>query len=564
MTPGSHPLGDAVQLKNFQTITPVTLALLILLLSLSGCAKQRPEAANLYVAASQNSESLPLYGVFELTLKHNGVYGNKFFEPKVEVVFTAPHGEQTLIQGFYYGGDLWKVRFRPNEVGRWNYEYTMTGRNGFSQRNSGWFAATPSDARGPVIRNPNNRYQWTFANGSPYFPLGLQDCVTAHGSQLGGEMIDGGTRSEGGRKILMAEYFALYGSAGFNLYRFSQKNCSFPLFDDLDHYREAEAQATDELLSLAREHGFRVMFGFFGYYDSSPSRPVRAILRTLQLRTGLFAPNEKQKRFIDYCIARWGVYADYWELLNERKASDEWTTAMADYVHAHDPYRRPVSTSWEKPQLPAIDIDAPHWYESENELQSDLRVQEHATRWKQAGKPVIVGEQGNSGMNWDPTSGVRMRIRSWTALFEEITLVFWNTSWSKWGMHGGQYTPGDASNIYIGPEERGYVRVLTRFASQLEPGVRMATVHVSSTEVRAYGLRSQNRFAAYLVHANDHRTVANHIAIAVPASLSGARWVGEWIDPATGAELSSQQVPDTGTLEAPPFQIDLALLVRPL
>ena len=31
---------------------------------------------------------------------------------------------------------------------------------------------------------------------------------------------------------------------------------------------------------------------------------------------------EKEKRFVAYCVARWGVYADFWELLNERKASD--------------------------------------------------------------------------------------------------------------------------------------------------------------------------------------------------------------------------------------------------
>jgi hypothetical protein len=50
--------------------------------------------------------------------------------------------------------------------------------------------------------------------------------------------------------------------------RFSQDNCFYRFFDDLDDYREAESKATDELLILTRKHGFRVMFGFFGFYSA--------------------------------------------------------------------------------------------------------------------------------------------------------------------------------------------------------------------------------------------------------------------------------------------------------
>ncbi len=535
---------------------------------LSGCAQHEAAAPTLYVTASQSPDSLPRDDLFELTLKHNGVYQNKFFDVAIDAVFTAPSGAQTRIKGFYYGGDLWQVRFRPNEVGRWQYTYTFAATNGFTLRGTGVFESTVSNAPGAVVRNPKNRYRWMLANGSAYFPIGLQECIGNGDSQ----MIDGGTRSEGGRKISTEEYFALYGAAGFNLLRFSQRNCSYPLFNDLDHYREAEAQATDELLAIARRYGFRVMFGFFGSYGlwaGSYPRLLRPFRRFFQRQSeALLSPDDqeaiaKEKRFIDYCIARWGVYADFWELLNERQASDEWTTMMANYVHAADPEHRPVATSWEKPNLAAIDINAPHWYESENELQSDLRVQQRAAEWKKPGKPVIVGEQGNSGMNWDPTAGVRMRIRSWAALFEEVTLVFWNTSWSKWGMHQGHYTPGGASNIYLGPEERGYMRALARFTSRLTPDVQMATVQVSPAEVRAYALSSAHGGAVYLHHVTDHRSAVKQVRITVQMPQRGSAYAAEWIDPATGDVIKTQDMPASGTLEAPPFQVDLALLIRP-
>ena len=538
----------------------------------------RPVNAEVLTTVSRSAEFIPRYEIFELSFKHNATYNNSFFEVNVDVIFTSPGGVKHKVKGFFYGTDLWKARFRPDEVGRWSYAYTMNGKGGFHQKGDGVFDCTTSDAEGPVLRHPKNRYRWVFANGKPYFPVGLQDCVGVHGSQLRSRPIDGEKRTDNARQISQEDYFAIYHQAGFNLFRFSQNNCSYPLFDDLDHYREAESIATDELLSLARKHGFRVMLGFFGFYRSglSESRPVRIFKRILQsaLRVQVERPIHyenheilsKEKRFIDYVVARWGVYVDFWELLNEREASDEWTTLIANYVRSVDPDRKPISTSWEKPHLPAIDINAPHWYESENELQSDLRVQQQAAAWKQPGKPVLVGEQGNTGMNWDPRSGVRMRIRTWTALFQEIGFVFWNTVWSKAGMFQGLYTPGQTANIYLGPEERGYIRILQGFSSRLDPGVRMVPVEVSFPDrVRAYGLVSARGAGIYLHHFENHTSAVHgaKITLDIPRGDQPlTELIGEWIEPSTGRALARKGLlAGRQTLEIPSFNVDLALLV---
>jgi hypothetical protein len=177
-----------------------------------------------------------------------------------------------------------------------------------------------------------------------------------------------------------------------------------------------------------------------------------------------------------------------------------------------------------------------------------------------------VGEQGNSGMNWDPSSAVRMRIRSWTALFQEISLIFWNTSWSKDGMFGGRYTPGEGANIYLGPEERKYIQVLQAYASQLDANVRMVPVSITSPGlVRGYGLFSKDVGAVYLQHADNHKTPAQGVRLNVDcSSMSHARLIGEWIDPATGSVLSRVNIlPRQLTLSVPSFNVDIALLVVP-
>jgi hypothetical protein len=535
-----------------------------------------PVLAEVSATESRSTNSVARYDILELSFKHNGIYDNNFFDVTLDVVFTSPSGVQRRIKGFFYGGDLWKVRFLPDEVGRWTYTYVMTGKEGFRAEKAGAFDCTPSSAEGPVRRHPENPHRWVFANGKAYFPVGMNDCVGLRGSDFPLAAIDGEKRSDKPREVLQDKYFAIYGEAGFNLYRFSQQNCSFSLFDDLDHYREPESIATDKLLSLARKHGFRIMFGFFGFHRSRPdgSRLVRYLNRIMDRALGASVGPpinqemvSKEKRFIDYVVARWGAYVDFWELLNEREASDEWTTLIANYVRSVDPYKKPISTSWEKPHLPAIDINAPHWYEHESELRSDLRVVKQASKWKAAGKPVIVGEQGNTGMNWDPLSGRRMRIRAWTALFQEISLVFWNTSWSKAGMFQGRYNPGpDAANIYLGPEERSYVRVLHDFSGRLDAGVRMVSVESSSPDsVRVYGLRSDVVVGIYLYHFSNHTSVVHGTKITIDFTRPDEptnELVGEWIEPSTGRVLTRARVlPGRQTLDVPPFTIDLALLV---
>lgn len=539
---------------------------------LSTASSITPGATWTAVETSPSGNPVRRYGIFELTFKNSGTFENSFLDVDLQVLFTSPSGVQRRVNGFFYDENLWKVRFRPDEVGPWTFSYAVTVHGEFREAGTGTFESSPGDDRGPVRRSPDNPFRWIYADGTPYFPIGLQDCFSAHGDKLDPAFIDGEKRDDNkARQTSWGEYFSIYADAGFNLVRFSPNNCSYPLFDDLEHYRLAESKATDELLASARDRGFRVMFGFFGSYPNPGRADSRTSLIQRLLGGGASASDEakfaREKRFAAYCVARWGVFVDFWELLNETDAPDAWTTGMAKYVRSVDPDQKPVSTSWERPYLSTIDINAPHWYESESEFQSDLRVQEQAAGWKKGGKPVIVGEQGNTGMNWDPLSGQRMRVRSWTALFQEIAFVFWNVGWSKYGMFQGVYTPGGDANIYLGPEERVFTRVLQDFSSRLDAQVRPVPIQVSAPDrVRGYGLVSNQVAAVYLHHFSDHSTVTRDLRIALdlPAPLRAApALVGDWIDPATGNVMAGRHIAaGTTWLDVPPFTIDLALLLR--
>ncbi|MHC4435447.1 MAG: hypothetical protein ACYTBS_26760, partial [Planctomycetota bacterium] len=143
----------------------------------------------------------------------------------------------------------------------------------------------------------------------------------------------------------------------------------------------------------------------------------------------------------------------------------------------------------------------------ENELESDKVTVARANNWKKYNMPVVVGEQGNHidrrkpnppgvGGVWDTGSARRMRIRNWTAFFNEISFVFWNTSYAR---------DGHFMNIWLGPREREYVRAMQDFSYRLDKDIRMVPVTVSRPEeVRAYALASKKRAGVYLHHFSDH------------------------------------------------------------
>jgi hypothetical protein len=261
------------------------------------------------------------------------------------------------------------------------------------------------------------------------------------------------------------------------------------------------------------------------------------------------------KRYVKYVVDRYGAYVDFWELMNEATASGAWYAQIGAYLRQVDPYRHPISTSYERPDLAVIDVNSPHWYETESEFASDTDTWHRVTAWKQPGKPVIVGEQGNTGQNWDPTSALRMRLRAWTAFFAEGTLVFWNASFAK------DYRNGGAANLYIGPEERAYLGILQRFTSGFDARAAIATIGISDPgRVRGYALRGPTGYAAYLHAFTDHSAPTTGVSATINAPAPG---MAVWISPATGAVIGRQRVhAGAQQLSVPSFTTDVALKVR--
>ncbi|MCX5671121.1 MAG: DUF5060 domain-containing protein [Planctomycetota bacterium] len=571
-------------------------------------AADSPPAA-LDVKHTQNVKVIPRWEVFEITFRHDGAYHNPFFDVTIDVTFTSPSGRKATVGGFHYGclekpeiirkevagaqggpprvrpeykfpkADTWKARFAPAEVGTWKYAYTFSNAKGGKATGEGEFACivgrTPKrPLHGFVRQDPANPMRWVFDDGTPYFPIGYQDGQfdsQGLGTCLSVAAMEGPFRNDRpnlppvppGAMFRRGPamnpqntdvQFRRFARTGCNMLRFSQQNFSYTITPNLDRVNVMESLMTDDLLRQARKYGLRVFYGIFGYMNVRADHPEDAEAMA------------KVKRLVKYSVDRWGAYVDFWEFLNEQKADAGWYAIHAPYLKSIDPYHHPVTTSWERPELEGIDLSAPHQYVGINELGADMQIAGAAAGWKKHGKPVIVGEAGNVigratpekpwppgvGGVWDPGSAQRMRLRNWAGLFNEISFIFWNTSYAR---------DGHNMNIWLGPREREYVRAMQDFAYALGGGVKMAAVAVSDHGVRAWGLANDRRAGAYLHHFRDHAAAAQGVTLTIDVPQAAKAY---WYSPETAAILGKADAPPgRQTLAAPDFKVDIALLITP-
>jgi len=302
------------------------------------------------VAVRQNTDKLMPYQVFELDFRHENNYQDPTWDVSIGVRFTSPGGKRSTVGGFFYGS---------------------------------------TEPQKPIVRG---------GDGSPFFPIGFQDGIfdnNHNGSVMDVRAVEGPFRLDPQRRRPTPPPGALFArgpamgpingdldfrrhtAAGFDLWRFSPNNFSIKVFASpenpnqptLDHVRWEQAAMVDEMLQMTRKYGIRNFYGIFGYTKVFNDRPGD--------RQGM----AKVKRIIKYSVDRWGAYVDFWEFLNEQHADAGWYEIVIPYLKSIDPYHHPIATSWERPELPGIEVNAPHWYGNEPELDGDGVPNADALPW---------------------------------------------------------------------------------------------------------------------------------------------------------------------------------------
>ena len=112
----------------------------------------------------------------ELQFKSSKKYDNPFEDVDISAVFTSGKNK-IVVEGFWDGGDTWKVRFALNKEGLWNFSVTCTDKENKGLQGEGTVQCVKYDGdyeiykRGFLKTEPNVRY-FMYADGTPFFYLG--------------------------------------------------------------------------------------------------------------------------------------------------------------------------------------------------------------------------------------------------------------------------------------------------------------------------------------------------------------------------------------------------------
>jgi hypothetical protein len=121
---------------------------------------------------------IPQWTVFETTLKSARHYDDPFWELMVEVHLTAPSGREQIVDAFWDGADIWRVRFSPDELGEWRWSsHCSNPADAGLHARQGRFRSVPYTGDNPLyqngpLRRSEDRRHFVHTDGKPFFWLG--------------------------------------------------------------------------------------------------------------------------------------------------------------------------------------------------------------------------------------------------------------------------------------------------------------------------------------------------------------------------------------------------------
>jgi hypothetical protein len=124
------------------------------------------------------SAQTPVWTKHEIQLQSSKTYNNPIYDVRdFKAIFTAPSGRTRTVYGFWDGGTDWKIRFMPDEKGKWAWKtFCSDIENTGLHEQQGEFSCieNPGDEalfKNGAIRHEPGKYYLSYSDGTPYFWL---------------------------------------------------------------------------------------------------------------------------------------------------------------------------------------------------------------------------------------------------------------------------------------------------------------------------------------------------------------------------------------------------------
>ena len=345
------------------------------------------------------SESVEIFDKFEIDFHLFKTYKNPYNPEEIycEAVFISPDGRMHKVPAFYYEQFTknlqsseqknWKVRFAPEQTGKWSFYLTAKNPAGdvFYKRDHFEFNVTPSESHKGFIKTKGKKF--IFSNKEVYYPQGLNLCWIDRYDKQGRENL-----AYAGQVYL--DYLKNFSRSDMNWARIWNTPWGLilewikPVAEGLGKYSQENAFLFDQIIEYARENGiyFQYVINFHRMFDENYEWEVNPynIKNGGPLKTPQdFFTDKNAKKYLKrrllYTIARWGYSSSImsWELFNEADLTSnfnpdnvrDWHVEMANYMKSVDTHDHLVTTSFSRPlsgmetfQLQEIDYSQTHTY----------------------------------------------------------------------------------------------------------------------------------------------------------------------------------------------------------
>lgn len=353
--------------------------------------KSRDRAGNLAISNDSTFTTKPvplptvaLHGIYEITLRSQQLTPNNYvLGPSVNVTFQgmsgAALGTTMTVQGFWEGGDLYRVRFAPSNLGDWSWQ-SVSSDAGLNNK-SGAFTCTGTLTAPHVSRHGHVResktYPYTFAHAdsTPFFLLGDTQWSFAT------DAITWPTEFQTYVDARAAQGFNYVHGLIYNVYpKGNEGNEGGFIFrsSNVDSLNPAFFRALDQRVAYMNAKGLVVglMFawGNGGWLN--------------------FKTTEQVDRFVRYVINRYAAYNVFWITAGEYEeaAPVGGYTRIGDLVVSHDVYDHP--TTIHTTNTSGDDFGTAAWHST---IYQQIFHSRQVTADRKYNKPVINSEYGYEG-----------------------------------------------------------------------------------------------------------------------------------------------------------------------
>jgi len=351
---------------------------------------------------SISKSTISTYDTFEIHFSLSSTFTNPFNPDEIDIegiISQSDYSNQTCY-GFWYqpfsissginsqeyysstGNPFWMIRYTPNRTGNYLISIKVNSVYGFTSSTCIHFNVQPSSKPGFIRLHPDNRRFFQYENGITYYPLGHN---VSGSSFYTHPSLDGITAARfyyprlSDNKINWARFWLT--NTYKNAIEWTGNN-----YPGIGLYSLAKAYRTDQIMDIAGENNVNIQFTLNDFRNVSNWADIYWPFSPYNSLNGGPVPNSSPqdffsnstakslfKRYLRYCIARWGhlpnIFA--WELFNEveytcdtqqniftnttiKNNVVQWHQEMAQYIKANDPYKHLITTSSDDPWYPNV------------------------------------------------------------------------------------------------------------------------------------------------------------------------------------------------------------------